>query len=58
MSDQTNLVIDELRAVLFQEGSDLTRDQIIALHEFIDQVGSVDEAAQALEVVDELGEAA
>jgi hypothetical protein len=58
MSDQTNLVNDELRAILSEEGSDLTRDQIVALRDFIEQVGSVEEAALALEVLDELGEAA
>jgi hypothetical protein len=58
MSDQTNLVNDELRAILSEEGSDLTRDQIVALRDFIEQVGGVEEAALALEVLDELGEAA
>jgi len=58
MSDQTDFVIDELRAALAEEGSDVTRDQIVALHDFIDQVGSLEEAALALEILDELQKAA
>jgi hypothetical protein len=51
MSDEIN----DLQAYLAGEGSDLTQEQVVALRDFIDEVGSVEDATQLL---DQLNEAA
>ena len=50
MSDE--LSIDDLRAVLAEEGTDLTQEQVLALRDFIDEVGSLEDAILALEQLD------
>jgi hypothetical protein len=54
MSDE----IDDLQAFLAEEGSDLTEAQVLALREFIDQAGSLEEAVLAIEMLEQLNKAA
>ena len=49
MSDEIN----NLQAFLAEEGSDLTEAQVLALRDFIDEVGSLENAILALEQLDE-----
>ena len=50
MNDE--LSIDDLRAVLAEHGTDLTQEQALALRDFIDEIGDLDEAILALEQLD------
>ena len=50
MSDE--IEIDDLRAVLAEEGTDLTHEQVLALRDFIDEAGSLEDAILALEQLD------
>ena len=54
MSDEIN----NLRAFLSEEGADLTQEQVRALDEFIDQIGGIENATLAMELLDKLDEAA
>jgi hypothetical protein len=45
--------IDDLRTYLAEQGADLTQEQVLALHDFIDEVGSLEDAIEALEQLDE-----
>ena len=47
--------INDLRVYLAEEGAHLTQEQVLALQEFIDEVGSTEDAIQLL---DQLKEAA
>jgi hypothetical protein len=58
MSEPTANVIEELRAYLAEEGTDLTVQQLLALRQFVDKFDSLEEAAMALDVLDKMGEAA
>ena len=49
MSDEIN----DLRTFLAEEGADLTQEQVVALRDFIDEVGSLEDALLALEQLDE-----
>jgi hypothetical protein len=49
MSDE----IDNLRTYLAEEGADLTPEQVLTLRDFIDEVGSLEDAIQALDQLDE-----
>ena len=51
MSDEIS--IDDLRAVLAEEGTHLTHEQALGLRDFIDEVGSLEDAILALEQLDE-----
>ena len=50
MSDE--LSVDDLRAVLAEAGTDMTQEQVLALRDFIDEVGSLEDAILALEQLD------
>jgi hypothetical protein len=47
-----------LAAILAAEGHDLTDDQVQALTEFLEEVGSVEKAQQAVQALSELRRAA
>jgi hypothetical protein len=49
MSDE----IDDLRTYLAEEGAELTPEQVLMLRDFIDEVGSLEDAILALEQLDE-----
>jgi hypothetical protein len=48
----------EIAALLAAEGHDLAEDQIVAITDFIQQVGSVERAKAAVEALSELRRAA
>ena len=50
--------IDDLRAFLAEEGADLSREQVRALDELIDQLGGIENATLAMKLLDKLDEAA
>ena len=58
MSDPQADITEELRACLAEEGADLTKEQLIALRQFVEKFDSLEEAALALDVLDKMGEAA
>ncbi len=49
MSDEIN----DLRAFLSEEGAELTKEQVHALDEFIDQIGGIENATLAINLLDE-----
>ena len=58
MCESIHPEIEQLRAILAEDGSEVTGAQILALKSFVDEIGSLEEAALALELLDELDAAA
>jgi hypothetical protein len=58
MSELSDLGIADLRSVLAEQGSQLTPQQVLAIKDFIQEVGSLEEATLALELLDKRSEAA
>jgi hypothetical protein len=54
----TQIDKQSLAAILAAEGHDLTDDQVLAMTEFLQEVGSVEKAQQAIEALCELKRAA
>jgi hypothetical protein len=44
----------QLKAALLDDVSDLTDEQIAAVHEFIERIGGIDNAQSAVDLLDEL----
>ena len=61
MSDEIrvqDLEADEIAELLSQKGSDLTEEQAAALREFIEHIGGIENACNAIEMLSDLEEAA
>ena len=61
MSDEIrvqDLEADEIAALLSWKGSDLTEEQAAALREFIEHIGGIENACNAIEMLSDLEEAA
>ncbi len=58
MNEPTAHATDELRAFLAEEGTDLTPEQLLALRQFVDKFDTLEDAAEALEALGQMGEAA
>jgi hypothetical protein len=53
-----DLPAEEIAALLAKSGSTLTREQIVALQEFIDGIGGVENAWTAVDMLSQLEDAA
>ncbi len=61
MSDEIrvqDLEADEIAELLSQKGSDLTEEQAAALREFIEHIGGIENACNAIEMLSDLEDAA
>ena len=53
-----DLAADEIRELLTEEGSELDEQQAAALHEFIAEIGGLENALSAIAMLSELEDAA
>ncbi|MCH5375688.1 MAG: hypothetical protein JJ992_17085 [Planctomycetes bacterium] len=53
-----DLPTDEIIALLARDGSELTPQQVVALQEFVDNIGGIENAFAAVEMLSELEDAA
>jgi hypothetical protein len=53
-----DLSADEIRELLVAEGNELSPSQALALRDFIDRIGGIENAALAVDLLDDLEHAA
>jgi len=53
-----DLPVEEIAALLARNGNTLTREQVVALQEFVDDIGGVENAWNAVDLLSQLEDAA